>query len=275
MGRNRKLESLDDFQRALKQKYGLGEGDEYTPWIRVQDVKSHGNSAKIDGLKANRTHHTLSEHESCFFYLAEFSESVIDIREQFPLLPLDISIKIAQTLGVDHPINPKSRDRSVNIMTTDFILTRTCGFKIWYEAVSVKPAAELRDKRIAEKLEIERLWWQLQGIPFHIFVMTEQNKIQSRNIQWFTSPLRHGVSFPDDLMEQAKAHICFGTVMIEVLCNTLVLELGMEQEDALLLFKVLLATKQVVVDLDMPIADTGIAEVLQVNRQEMEHYHAS
>ena len=88
MARGRKLEALADYQRALKKKFGLGEGHEYMPWLRVQDVNSRGNSAKIDGIKSNRTHHTLSEHETCFFYLAEFSDSVIDIREQFPLLPL-------------------------------------------------------------------------------------------------------------------------------------------------------------------------------------------
>ena len=88
MSRGRKLEDLADFQRALRNKYGLGEGDSYKPWLRVQDVRSQGNSGKIQGIKVNREHHMLSEHESCFFYIAEFCDSVIDIREQFPLLPL-------------------------------------------------------------------------------------------------------------------------------------------------------------------------------------------
>lgn len=275
LARGRKLKTLADFQHALQNKFGLGEGEGYMPWLRVQDVSSHGNSAKIDGIKLNRTHHTLSEHESCFFYLAEFSDSVIDIREQFPLLPLDLSVKIAQTLGVDHPINPQSRDKGINVMTTDFLLTRTDGTDTWFEAVSVKPKEKLNDKRTAEKLDIERVWWQLQGIPFHLFVMPEQNKIQSKNIQWFTSPYRHGARFSEQLMERAKALIHLETVLIEELCNTFVQELGVEHDDALLLFKVLLATKQVAVDLNKPIADTGIVEVIHVNRHKLEHKHAS
>ncbi|BDC84690.1 transposase [Aeromonas caviae] len=275
MARGRKLEALADYQRALKKKFGLGEGHEYMPWLRVQDVNSRGNSAKIDGLKSNRTHHTLSEHETCFFYLAEFCDSVIDIREQFPLLPLDLSVKIALTLGIEHPINPQSKDKEVSVMTTDFLLTRTDGTNTWYEAISVKPESELKDKRTAEKLEIERVWWQLQGIRFHLFVMTGQNKIQSRNIQWFTSPYRHGVRFPEDLMEAAKTRIQPGTILIEELCNTFVQELGVDQEEALMLFKVLLATKQVVVDLDKPIAESSVAEVLEVNFQKLEQHHAS
>lgn len=50
----RKLEKLADFKRALKQNYGLGEGASYTPRIRVQDVKSHGHSGKIEGIKSGR-----------------------------------------------------------------------------------------------------------------------------------------------------------------------------------------------------------------------------
>jgi len=85
MARGRKLETLKDFKRSLKNKYGLGEGAAYKPWLRIQDVKSRGVSSKIQGLKVNRDHHTLSSLETQFFYLAEFSESVIDIREQFSL----------------------------------------------------------------------------------------------------------------------------------------------------------------------------------------------
>jgi hypothetical protein len=103
MARGRKLEALNDYRRALKQKYGVGEGQDYKPWLRVQDVKSRGLSSKIQGIKVAREHHTLSQLETEFFYLAEFSDSVIDIREQFPLLPLNLSFKIAQTFEIEHP----------------------------------------------------------------------------------------------------------------------------------------------------------------------------
>ena len=53
------------------------------------------------------------------------------------------------------------------------------------------------------------------------------------------------------------------------------LSLGVDQEEALMLFKVLLATKQVVVDLDKPIAESSVAEVLEVNFQKLEQHHAS
>ena len=185
MSRYRKLESLEDFSRALRSKYGLGSGPDYKPWMKAQDVPSHGNSGKIYGLKTQREHHILSEKESCFFYLAEFNDSVIDIREQFPLFPLNLSVRIAKILGVKHPVVTKTK--SLFVITTDFLLTCSNGKNIWYEAVSVKPRDKLKDIRSAQKLEIERHWWQLLGISFRIFVKDEQNQIISKNIQWMTS----------------------------------------------------------------------------------------
>lgn len=273
MGRFRKLETLTDYQRALKQKFGLGEHTNYKPWLRVQDVKSYGHSAKIDGLKTKRVHHLFSEHESCFFYLAEFCDSVVDIREQFPLLPLTLSVKIAKILDVKHPAHPQSKELS--LMTTDFLLTRTDGNRVWYEAVAVKPADQLSDTRTAEKLDIERLWWQLQGIPFHLFVMTEQNKIQSKNIQWFSAPYRQGRQFNNYIVTQAKLCISAGISLVADLCDNFVRELQVETDEALVLLKILLATKQIKADLNSPIADTGIVNIINVVDHETERQDAS
>ncbi len=121
MATGRRLKTLDDFNRSLKNKYGVGVGTEYKPWLRIQDVASRGIRSQIWGRKTNRVHHLLSSIESQFFYLAEFSDSVTDIREQFPLLPITLSNKIAVTLGVEHPKVPVNGE--LNIMTTDFLLT--------------------------------------------------------------------------------------------------------------------------------------------------------
>lgn len=274
MAARRKLEKLDDFKRALKQKYGLGEGANYKPWIRVQDVKSHGHSGKIDGIKSGRIHHTLSEQETCFFYLAEFSDSVIDIREQFPLLPLTLSLKIAQLLSIDHPKHPITKEPI--IMTTDFLLTCSDGKQTWYEAVCVKPSEKLSDKRTAEKLDIERVWWELLGIPFHIFYLSEVNQIKSKNIQWITDAKRKKYPLPTiELKKEAKCLLTAGTVQLSNVCEMLSDEIGVSSDDALTLLKYLIADKEVTVDLARPIVLTGLVEILQVKMEGRSQEYAS
>lgn len=273
----RKLEKLADFKRALKQNYGLGEGASYTPWIRVQDVKSHGHSGKIEGIKSGRTHHTLSEHESCFFYLAEFSDSVIDIREQFPLLPLSLSLKISQSLSVEHPKHPKHPiTKDPIIMTTDFLLTCSDGQRVWYEAVCVKPREKLSDKRTAEKLDIERVWWELLGVPFHIFYLSELNQIKSKNIQWITDVKRK--KCPSTLNEfrgVAKHLLTIGTMQLNEICEIFSHEIGISQDDALVLLKSLLADKEVTVDLSRPIVLSGMIEIMEIKIDGNSKQHAT
>lgn len=263
MAGRRKLEKLDDFKRALKQGFGLGAGANYVPWVRVQDVKSHGHSGKIEGIKTGRPHHTLSEQESCFFYLAEFSGSVIDIREQFPLLPLPLSLEISQLLATEHPKHPSTKDPI--IMTTDFLLTCRNGSRVWYEAVSVKPSDKLSDSRTAEKLDIERVWWELLGIPFHIFFASETNQIKSKNVQWITDPKRKQYPSPsNEIREKAKSLLTMGTMQISDICNTFVHEIDISHDDALTLLKFLLADKEVKVDLSRPIVLSGMLEVIGI-----------
>ncbi|MGP7816533.1 TnsA endonuclease N-terminal domain-containing protein [Niallia sp. 01092] len=51
----------------------------------------------------------------------EYSGFIVDIREQFPLLPIEETIIIAEELGIKHPTDPNTGEPVV--MTTDFLVT--------------------------------------------------------------------------------------------------------------------------------------------------------
>nr|WP_269822986.1 TnsA endonuclease N-terminal domain-containing protein [Rheinheimera faecalis] len=195
--------------------------------------------------------------------MAEFSDSVLDIREQFPLFPLTLSLKISKLLNVAHPSHPITKEPI--IITTDFLLTCSDGKRIWYEAVSVKPSEKLFDKRTAEKLDIERIWWELLGVPFHVFCSTEINQIKSRNIQWITDAKRKKYpSFGTEIREKAKRMLSIGTMQLSDICETMSHEVCISNDDALTLLKYLIAEKEVIVDLAMPIASSGMIEIIQI-----------
>ena len=257
----RQLKTSEDFKRSLKAKYGLGEGESYKPWLRTQDVKSHGVRAKIQGLKTKRVHHTLSSIETDFFYLAEFSDSVIDIREQFPLFPLNLSIKIAKALNVKHPAHPETGEEI--IITTDFLLTREVDGEIIFEAVSVKPEAESDDPRVLEKLEIERVWWELLGVKFSYFVGSDLTQVQSRNISWATHPIREETKrYSQYEIKLALSQIEKGKQLIRDISDNYIKTIGVENEDALNLLRSLIAEKYLTVDLSLPLEGSDFIDVL-------------
>ncbi|MCF6459220.1 TnsA endonuclease N-terminal domain-containing protein [Pseudoalteromonas sp. MMG024] len=263
----RKLETFEDFNRALKNKYGIGEENHYKPWLRVQDVKSKGVRSQILGLKTGRVHHTLSAIETDFFYLAEYSDSVIDIREQFPLLPINLSIKIAEVLGIEHPTHPKTKEPI--IITTDFLLTRSIGEQVVYEAISVKPEGESGGRRVLEKLEIERVWWELLGIKFSYYVGSELTKIQSRNINWATHPLRSETEvFTEYEMDFATSFLTLGNHFIRDICDQFVNEMGMKHEMALTMLRSLIGSKRVNVDLSSSLESADFINISNIRNVE-------
>ncbi|RPF00058.1 TnsA endonuclease-like protein [Vibrio crassostreae] len=267
MARGRKLESLEDFERALKRKYGIGEGRDYKPWIGIQDVKSKGTRSLIYGRKSQRDHHMMSSIESESFYLAEFSSSVIDIREQFPLLPLNYTQKVAKTLGVKHPIHPHTKEPI--IMTTDQLLTIDSPQGTIYHAISVKPEDDSGDLRVLEKIDIERVCWKLLGVKFSYFTGNELTRLQSSNLHWATSPFRENpIDFSCDQVNCALSALDVGQYFIEDLCNQLISMNVTSHDDALLLVRFLIADKFIDVDLSTNILESGIIDVKYVAKHQ-------
>ncbi|MGQ4650351.1 hypothetical protein [Lyngbya aestuarii] len=91
------------FERYLKEGRGQGSGKDYKPWHRVREVPSKGRSSRPPSWKTNREHHLLSDNETRLFYLFEWSDAVTDIREQYPLLDLELAMSIAEEMGIKYP----------------------------------------------------------------------------------------------------------------------------------------------------------------------------
>ena len=132
-------------------------------------------------MTTGRIHHLLSNQELWYFYLLDWSEKTIDIREQFPLSELKDAIKIADRLGIRYPYDRKSGFPYV--LTTDFLITTGQGTV----ARSVKLAKDLDNPRVCEKLEIERQYWKNQGIEWRLVTENEISRVKARNIEWLFS----------------------------------------------------------------------------------------
>lgn len=145
---------------------GLGEGSEYLPWITVNDFPSNGIVSRELGVKTKRMHHFLSRLEYNYFLLLDYSKYVIDIREQYPLLDLELAMEIAKEKKIKYPTD--NRSGTPYVMSTDFIITikeKNCETII---ARTVKSSNELEKKRVQEKFEIERCYWKRKNIDWGI-----------------------------------------------------------------------------------------------------------
>ncbi len=182
MAKRKRMTDASTADRRRKEGRGCGTGSLYLPYIYIHDVASIGLASRVLGWKTARIHHLLSRLELQYFHTLEWSERVLDIREQFPL-DLDETLAIAAQLGVKHPTHPKTRCPIV--MTSDFVVTVREPFNARDRVRTTKYAKDLRRPRVLEKLEIERVYWQdVRGIDWKIITERNIDPVLARNVEW-------------------------------------------------------------------------------------------
>jgi hypothetical protein len=170
----------------IKEGRGKGEGAVYKPWLTVRDLPSLGRCSEIAGWKTTRIHHLLSKLETKYFYHLEWVDSIVDIREQYPLLDkfdsYEETMDIAKEIGVNYPIIPGTR--TPNVMTTDFLLTVDINGEHFLKARTIKYSKDLNDKRTLEKLEVERIYWERRDIDWKIITEKQINESLAFNVEY-------------------------------------------------------------------------------------------
>lgn len=184
-------------QHEKKIKEGRGQGDfaNYKPWLKIQDVASQGVATRIKGIKSRRIHHTLSTLELDFLLLLDWSEDVIDIKEQYPL-DLKETVSLASEINIAHP--PLSNPSQPVVITTDFLIVIRQPIGTKEIARTIKYSSDLTDSRVLEKFEIERLYWQERNIDWGIVTELDINKAIIQNIKWLYK-YRLSESLPDSI----------------------------------------------------------------------------
>ncbi|OBY77999.1 hypothetical protein BBG47_18835 [Paenibacillus sp. KS1] len=185
MSKRRQRTTAATIARRIREGRGKGHFADYKPWLTIHDVPSLGIVTRVFGWKSRRVHHYFSEHfELAHHYQMEWASDVIDIREQYPLLPLEKTLFIAQKLGIKHPIDPKTKHPIV--MTTDMLLTVRSSGELRFKAHSIKPIDKL-NRRVLEKLQIEQIFMKDQGIEWRLITENQINYDLVKNVEWLHS----------------------------------------------------------------------------------------
>lgn len=180
MAKRKRGFTREKYKRWIKEGRGQGTGSEYKPWLTIQDVPSSGEVTRIHGVKIDRQHDLLSRNEKNYFLIVEFAEDVIDIMEQYPLLPIEQTELIASEMGIEHPSDPFTGENTV--ITCDFLVKVKRGEKEVNRARTIKELDELNNERQIQKFEIERRFWELKGIDWGIVTENEISKVLAKNI---------------------------------------------------------------------------------------------
>lgn len=197
MAKKRAKWGPDTFHGRLHEGRGLGTGKDYLPFIMIHDFPSLGICSRVKSETVGRVHHLFSRNELYFFYILDFDDNVIDIREQYPLLdpddPHDLCriVEMAEDVGIRYPRDPQSRYPYVQ--TSDFVVTTKAGTCVY----SIKESKAYEKERVRELQEFERRYWLWRGIPWKIMTEQEISYAMAQNIQWIYNAREIGYFFPD------------------------------------------------------------------------------
>lgn len=189
----------------------------------------------------------MSNNEKYYFYILEWSDRVIDIKEQFPLLDISSAIEIASNAGIKYPMDKVSGFPYVT--TCDFMITTNSGIC----ARTLKMTSELSKQRVIEKLEIERRYWKMQGIDWKIVTENEITQPKAKNLEWLrTDSGTHNhedIIYDPILLNTIKNQYLETNLSIISITDTIDIEYALASGTGLLLFKYLVSTKQLSFDI--------------------------
>lgn len=263
--------SIDESKitRLIKKGRGQGELANYRPWLVIQDLSSRGLSSRQPGRITNRLHHLFSEGELGLFLMLDWSDRVVDIREQYPL-DREETRRIAREMGISHPADTKTRCDIV--MTTDFLIDlRNDRGGITQHARSFKLTKELDKPRALEKQELERRYWSERDIEWGLVTELDLEETRIRNLRFLHDMLslkgqiepREG--YWAELGEVLLAALQGSSgISIRALCNKLEAGTRFHKGDALKVLRHLAANKRIRFDLRKTFKVRHPVEFLQV-----------
>lgn len=257
-------------ERLQLEGHGKGSGPDYKPWIGIHEFSSLGRSRRVPGLITNREHHLFSDVEWNLFLLLEWSQGVVDIREQFPL-DRGLTQEIAAACCIRHPHYPGTHVPTV--MTVDFLVTRIRNGKNELEAFNTKRKEEAEVPASLEKLEIQRRYFDGAGIPHHLVFHSDIPMTKVRNLEWIRSAHHsagelepypgfyeeHTNSMALDLTSNTR------TTTLSEYCAKYDSRRGLEQGTGLRIARMLMQSRVLIPDLNNEILATAPLAAFQVS----------
>lgn len=262
----------DTVRRFMREGRGKGDGKEYKPWFTTHDFPSKGRATRVLGWKTKRIHHFFSDLQLKYFYLLEWEQSVIDIKEHFPILDLDAADFNKGDLRID-----KFRDKNSNesyVLCTTFLITKVDGngdSKV--VARSVKNASDLNKAITLDKLEIERRYWKSKGIDWGIITNKDINTIRAKNIEWIHSMMNYeeenenNITELQDLTDAFLYRISESDETIRKTILSFEQDYNFDSGKGILFFKYLIAKRKIIIDMDKPINLNDKRTTLSINNK--------
>lgn len=205
-----------------------------------------------------------------YFYLLDWQDEVIDIKEHFPLF----NIEEINSDDINFDLFKDKNTRVPYVLSTTFLISyKDAEGNIKYSARSIKAKSELEKKLTLEKMEIERRYFQKKNIDWGIVTEKDIQEHKAKNIEWIHTSLRdyqeRGLNNDDMdfLSTLLKLRLTNTNKVIREITANFDKENNLENGTGLYIFKYLIASKQIKVDMTKEIDINATGIVLEIDNK--------
>ncbi|VWB62020.1 Transposon Tn7 transposition protein TnsA [Burkholderia lata] len=168
-------------ERMRQERRGLGDGGEYVPGLTQREMGSIGRAHRFVCTRCGGRQIALPSDMALAVFVEEhWDQRTCDLKEYFPHIDVESTVKIAQGLGVRHPV---FSDGSPAILTTDLLVCRRKEDRYQWSAIEVMSArAEISDPSV--KFLIKQEYWRKLGVSMRIVRSDGLNSNRAKHL-WY------------------------------------------------------------------------------------------
>lgn len=237
----------------IRKGLGTGAQTKYRAWRNLRNSGNVGTAGFVHGIRVARRYEIPDTRKRTYFYLLERVDEIVDIRELWPILDLNRTLRLAQDFGVNHPLHGIFPEPVI----VDFLITEKCSSGLRFRAVSLVPRAADLKRRDQSLMRIQQQWCIERGIEWTLVETDPLDRTVLDSLRFIRSWYRHRYvadsqvtkSFADCFMSEHRRD-----AELKQLINSTARRMRLDPQSALDVFRYCAWSHQIPVSLTSRIA---------------------
>lgn len=148
----------------IRRKLGLGACAAYKAWRSAADGANKGKIGCVHGIRIDRRYELPDERARTYFFLIERASEIVDIRERWPILDINSTLRLSQKFLVNHP----QHEIFPEPLVLDFLITEMGPAGLRHRAVSLQSRPDRLAVRERRLNQIQQQWCKEHDIDWTV-----------------------------------------------------------------------------------------------------------
>ncbi|WP_429446197.1 hypothetical protein [Paraburkholderia sp. 40] len=171
----------------LRRGLGVGSPTAYRPWRNIQNAGTRGTAGCVHGIRIDRRYEILDERARTYFFLLERVPTIINIRESWPIVDINSTLRLSYKFGVNHP----KHDIFPEPITVDFLITEMGPEGPEYRAAALAADTQRLSIKNQRLKEVARQWCNDHGIGWTLVDTSQLDRTVLDSLRFIRGWYRH------------------------------------------------------------------------------------